>query len=475
MRFHFSWSNVITFIGVVTLAKSVSSQNTLLSVEEYPFVTVEDSTANIDNNTNKIFSTTLRVSLRNATAYLYSEEIILNAVNSFYGQRVGFNGFQETSNFMAIRDPTNEYYTISYDSTYNFLQLQASIANASGQAIFGSIGSLPSVRTGLEADPNFRATFTVSAISSTYTFSGNSLCDDAGCPQGQYTHCIETTTTLVTQCRSLCKVGYCQNSGWCIHYDGNTAPQCSCPSTFDTWYVGTHCELYLHLWMPCVFGAAVVLILISIPIIACCLPLKSKQKKKVTIVDPKEEYVITVHKPDLAPRKSAKSKGSDTEVISNLTVKLAENEKNMSEDGYQDDAKSSDHIPSSSEDNLDNDYDAVLTHRYETPEPAGNLICNEDVALPENNHVPTVTYEDVELNDSEQSSEEEESSGEEFVIGSSLSSFEVEEPTSVDRGLEEVDHHPPIYAKVMKKLSQPQVMICHDKCLISLYQIVFDL
>ncbi|XP_078485031.1 uncharacterized protein LOC144744365 [Ciona intestinalis] len=240
----------------------------------YPFVTVNDSQLNANNVTTKIFTTSIRISFSNPD--VFSSATFTSAVQNYYGGRSGLGGFVSVANIQTTNVNISPV-TVDYDVTYLYLQLKNSVVNDEG--ILNTIGRASVVKRGLESDTNFNNIYNVSENVQSFRFSGESLCDKVGCPQGNHMFCNEARQGASGDCRSPCKVGYCVNAGWCIQYHGNTLPICSCPSDTSTWYVGQHCQVYVHLWMPILFFVVVFLILVII-VLAFCFFYHNKPPEK---------------------------------------------------------------------------------------------------------------------------------------------------------------------------------------------------
>merc|ERR1719427_57375 len=215
--------------------------------------------------------------LSNDSLVGFNEEI-LSSITEFYQNSDELKGFQTVSN-LKIEPITNEKTLLTYTITYNFANL---LSSAVGNVrLLNEVGKASSVKSGLE-NQNFFSSSNRIVLNDNFTFTGDSLCARVGCLGGEFVTCTESTNGETTFCSSSCKQNFCVNGGWCHHTNGNLPPTCTCKNTFDTWYIGERCELFVQLWMFLVFIVVIFLAIVTV-VVTTCIYLYNIDKRKYSV------------------------------------------------------------------------------------------------------------------------------------------------------------------------------------------------
>jgi len=273
-------------ILLLVIAVASLYQHKVNGTSTFPFVNVQDTTANFDATTLKTYTTTLYLDLLSNETNI-DESSLQATITSFYQTQTNLSGFEQTNGFIFSRQRSNWVLSVAYNAVYNY-QTLLNTPIVYETDIVDNIGTAQIIQDGLIAvDANFTSIYAgISEIS----FTGSSICDLVGCPvESPYIRCGEQLEGVTTYCRSLCKLNFCFR-GNCFHDAADVKPMCSCPVTRDVWFVGEHCELRLALWIPWVFGAAVILVLIVILVLAIYLTRNIKIKKT-----PETKMIPTFH------------------------------------------------------------------------------------------------------------------------------------------------------------------------------------
>jgi len=259
---------------------------------DFPFVEIEDSTVNFDSTTTKSFTTKVLILHLSNDSLIGLNEEIMRSITEFYQDSNKLQGFLTVLN-LEIEPTTDDKTLLTYMVTYNYANL---LSSADGNINFlNEVGTASAVKSGLEKQ-NFFSQSERTVSRDNFTFTGDSLCARVGC-DGNFVTCTESTNGVTTYCSSSCKQNFCINGGWCHHTDGNLPPTCSCQNTFDTWYIGERCELFVQLWMFIIFIVVIILAIIIIIVTSCVFSYKLDKKKFEVKFDEafqKNEYKLSL-------------------------------------------------------------------------------------------------------------------------------------------------------------------------------------
>ncbi|CAK8690910.1 unnamed protein product [Clavelina lepadiformis] len=254
-------------------------RNADAQADPFALVGFDDTTANISATTQKTYTTTMDLDpLANVDIANFNPNTFVVAVQPYYSNDAGLVGFN--SIVVTKQETVNGNLRLTYNVVYVYANL-ISTPGISDDFIASTIGNYDAIRTSVNSgSTDLLSFYRFPENNAGFSFSGDSLCDQASnsCPAN--TQCTETLGGIAVECKSPCKAEYCQNNGTCAQANTDVTPTCTCLSKADLWFLGAQCQTMVALWMVIVGVIGCFLVILAAIILACCCYAARRRRKE---------------------------------------------------------------------------------------------------------------------------------------------------------------------------------------------------